>query len=120
MTTIHANSPRDSIARLETLVMFAGMDLPSKAIREQISSAVQLIVQLSRLSDGSRKITAITEVTGMESSTVSLQDIFQFKEKGIDANGKVIGSYITTGLVPTFAQKFKKKGIKLPKGLFNA
>lgn len=119
MTTIHANSPRDSIARLETLVMFAGMDLPSKAIREQIASAVQLIVQLSRLGDGSRKVTAITEVTGMESTTVSLQDIFQYKEKGVDETGKVIGNYLATGLVPTFAQKFKKKGIKLPKGLFS-
>lgn len=117
MTTIHSNSPRDSIARLETLVMFAGMDLPSKAIREQIASAVQLIVQLTRLGDGSRKITAITEVTGMESTTVSLQDIFQFKEKGVDEHGKVLGSFLATGLVPTFAQTFKKKGIKLPKGL---
>ena len=119
MTTIHSNSPRDCIARLETLVMFAGMDLPSKAIREQVASAVQLIVQLTRLGDGTRKITAITEVTGMESTTVSLQDIFQFKEKGVDEQGKVLGSFLATGLVPTFAQKFKKKGIKLPKGLFN-
>lgn len=117
MTTIHSNSPRDCIARLETLVMFAGMDLPSKAIREQIASAVQLIVQLTRLGDGSRKITAITEVTGMESTTVSLQDIFLFKEKGVDEQGKVLGNFLATGLVPTFAQKFKKKGIKLPKGL---
>jgi pilus assembly protein CpaF len=117
MTTIHSNSPRDSIARMETLVMFAGMDLPSKAIREQIASAVQLIVQLSRLGDGSRKITAITEVTGMESTTVSLQDIFLFKEKGVDEQGKVLGNFLATGLVPTFAQTFKKKGIKLPKGL---
>ncbi|MEZ4704638.1 MAG: ATPase, T2SS/T4P/T4SS family [Bdellovibrionota bacterium] len=119
MTTIHANSPRDSIARLETLVMFAGMDLPSRAIREQIASAVQLIVQLSRLSDGSRKVTAVTEVTGLESSTVSLQDIFKFKEKGVDSQGKVKGSFVATGLVPTFASAFKKKGIKLPKGLFS-
>ncbi|MCB0326642.1 MAG: Flp pilus assembly complex ATPase component TadA [Bdellovibrionales bacterium] len=119
MTTIHANSPRDSIARLETLVMFAGMDLPSRAIREQIASAVSLIVQLSRLSDGSRKITAVTEVTGLESATVSLQDIFTFKEKGLDAKGKVQGSFTATGLVPTFASEFKKKGIKLPKGLFS-
>lgn len=119
MTTLHANTPRDAIARLETLVMFAGLDLPSKAIREQIASAVQLIVQLSRLGDGSRKITAITEVTGMEGTTVSLQDIYQYKEKGVDEQGKVLGTFMATGLVPTFAQKFKKKGIKLPKGLIS-
>lgn len=118
MTTLHANTPRDAIARLETLVMFAGLDLPSKAIREQIASAVQLIVQLTRYGDGTRKISAITEVTGMESTTVSMQNIFEYKEKGVDEQGKVVGSFLASGLVPTFAQKFKKKGIKLPKGLF--
>ena len=118
MTTIHANSPRDCISRLETLVMFSGLELPSKAIREQISSAIQLIVQLSRLSDGSRRVVAITEVTGMEGNTVQLQDIFLFKQKGIDANGKVLGNFMATGLVPTFAEEFKKKGIKMPKGMF--
>lgn len=119
MTTIHANAPRDCINRLETLVMFAGMELPSRAIREQIASAVQVIVQLSRLGDGSRKITSITEVTGIEGQNVSLQEIFTFKEKGLDGNKKVVGQYMATGLVPTFAQKFKQKGIKLPKGLFS-
>ena len=120
MTTIHANSPRDSMARLETLVMFAGMDLPSKAIREQISGAIQVIVQLTRLGDGSRKITAISEVTGgMEGTTITQAEIFQFKEKGVDQAGKVVGGFIATGMIPTFAQKFKRRGIKLPKGLFN-
>jgi len=119
MTTIHSNSPRDSVNRLETLVMFAGMDLPSRAIREQIASAVGLIVQLTRLGDGSRKITSITEVTGIEGQTVSLQEIFTYKEKGIDENQKVVGQFMATGLVPTFAKKFKQKGIKLPKGLFH-
>jgi pilus assembly protein CpaF len=117
MTTIHANSPRDCISRLETLVMFAGLDLPSKAIREQIASAIQLIVQLTRMSDGSRKITAITEVTGLEGTTVQLQDIFLFRQKGVDDKGKVLGGFAATGLVPTFAEHFKKKGIKMPKGL---
>lgn len=120
MTTIHSNSPRDSMARLETLVMFAGMDLPSKAIREQIASAVQLVIQLTRLGDGSRKITAITEVTGgMEGTTITLADIFLYKEKGVDESGKVLGSFNSTGLIPSFAVKFKKRGIKMPKGLFN-
>ncbi len=117
MTTIHANSPRDCIARLETLVMFAGLDLPSRAIREQVAGAINLIVQLTRLQDGSRKITAITEVTGMEGQTVQTQDIFLYRQKGIDTNGKLIGSFGTTGLVPTFAEKFKQRGIKMPKGL---
>lgn len=119
MTTIHANSPRDCVNRLETLVMFAGMDLPSRAIREQIASGIQLVVQLTRLGDGSRKITSITEVTGLEGQTVSTQEIFSFKEKGIDENKKVVGQFLATGLVPTFAKKFKQKGIKLPKGLFS-
>jgi septum site-determining protein MinD len=119
MTTLHSNSPRDCISRLETLVMFAGMDLPSKAIRDQIASAVTLIVQLSRLGDGSRKITSITEVTGMEGGEIMLQEIFTFKEQGMDASRKVKGQFMATGLVPTFAKKFKQKGIKLPKGLLD-
>lgn len=120
MTTIHSNSPRDCVNRLETLVMFAGMDLPSRAIREQIASAVQLVVQLTRLGDGSRKVTSITEVTGIEGQTVSSQEIFTYKEQGMDEKTKkVIGQFMATGLVPTFAKKFKQKGIKLPKGLFH-
>lgn len=118
MTTIHANSPRDCVSRLETLVMFAGMDLPSKAIREQIASAIQVVVQLSRLADGSRKIVAITEVTGIDGTDVQLQDIFLFRQKGIDEHGRATGNFVATGLVPTFAEKFQEKGIKMPKGLF--
>jgi len=120
MTTIHANTPKDSINRLETLVMFAGMDLPSRAIREQIASAVQVVVQLSRLGDGTRKVTSITEVTGIEGQSVATQEIFSFKEQGIDKDKKVKGQFLATGLVPTFAKKFKDKGIALPKGLFSA
>lgn len=118
MTTIHANSPKDCVSRLETLVMFAGMELPSKAIREQISSAISLIVQLSRLGDGSRKITSITEITGLEDSDIILQDIFYFREKGRSKEGQVLGGFQATGLVPSFAKIFKKKGIRMPKGLF--
>ena len=118
MTTLHANTPRDCISRLETLVMFAGLELPSKAIREQIASALQVIVQLRRLSDGSRRLTAVTEVTGMEGNTVQLQDIFLFRQKGLDQKGRVLGNFQATGLVPKFSEQFKKKGIKMPKGLF--
>ncbi|MFH1017577.1 MAG: ATPase, T2SS/T4P/T4SS family [Pseudomonadota bacterium] len=117
MTTLHANSSRDCIARLETLVMFSGLDLPSRAIREQIASAIQLIVQLTRLSDGSRKITAVTEVTGIHENSVQLQDIFLFRQKGVDASGKVLGAFVATGLVPGFAELFRQRGIAMPKSL---
>ncbi|MCB0309361.1 MAG: Flp pilus assembly complex ATPase component TadA [Bdellovibrionales bacterium] len=115
MTTIHANNARDCVSRLETLVMFAGMDLPSKAIREQIASAIQLIVQLSRLSDGTRKITGVTEVCGIEENQIILQDIFRFRERGLDSENKVIGSFQATGIVPLFADRFRRKGVQMPR-----
>jgi len=94
--------------------MFAGMDLPSRAIRDQIASAIQLVVQLTRLGDGSRKITSITEVAGLRDGQVEIQDIFVFKEKGRDAKGKVQGLFQATGIMPLFAERFKRKGIRLP------
>ena len=118
LTTIHSNSPRDCIARLETLVMFAGLDLPSRAIREQVASAVNLIVQQSRLSDGSRRIMQISEVTGMEGQTITLQDIFVFRQTGLNAEGKVQGRFVSTGFVPRFVHDLEAKGIRLPKGIF--
>lgn len=118
LTTIHANTPRDCIARLETLVMMAGMDLPAKAIREQASAAVHLIVQQSRLSDGSRKVTYITEVVGMQGDIVSLQDIFVFKQEGLDKRRKVIGKYVATGFIPKFVEAIEAKGLKIPRSLF--
>jgi septum site-determining protein MinD len=118
MTTIHSNSPRDCIARLETLVMFAGLDLPSRAIREQISAAINIIVQASRLSDGSRKITSIAEVTGMEGQVITLQDIFVFKQEGVGDDGKVQGRFLSTGFVPRFVQDLQARGIALPRGIF--
>ena len=118
LTTIHSNSPRDCIARLETLVMFAGLDLPSRAIREQVASAVNLIVQQSRLSDGSRRIMQISEVTGMEGQTITLQDIFVFRQTGINDEGKVQGRFVSTGFVPRFVHDLESKGIRLPKGIF--
>ena len=118
LTTLHSNAPRDCVSRLETLVMFAGMDLPSKAIRDQVSSAIDLIVQLNRFSDGSRKVTHITEVTGMEGQTITLQDIFVFRQKGLDKKGRVVGNFSASGLIPTFMERFKEQGIKVPSGMF--
>jgi pilus assembly protein CpaF len=118
LTTIHANTPRDCIARLETLVLMAGMSLPAKAIREQVASAVHLIVQQTRLSDGSRKITYITEVVGMQGDIVSLQDIFVYKQDGLDKRRKVIGRYVATGFIPKFVEQIEAKGLKIPRSLF--
>jgi len=112
ISTLHANSPRDAIARLETLVLMAGMDLPARAIREQASSAVDLIIQLSRLRDGSRRITAVTEVLGMENDTVVLQDAFVFDHAaGVDVHGRFRGTQISTGIRPRFTDKFEEMGI---------
>jgi septum site-determining protein MinD len=119
MTTTHANSPRECIARLETLCLMAGMDLPARAIREQISSAIHLIVQISRLSDGSRKITSITEVCGMQGDTVTLQEIFRFKETGFDKNRKVLGQFQAMGMIPTFIEKLEQRGVVIPRELFS-
>ena len=118
ITTCHANSSRDALARIETMVLMAGTELPSKAIREQISSALNLIVYQSRLRDGTRKITAISEIVGMEGNTITLQDIFVFEQSGIDAKGNVIGRFRPTGIVPTFIESLKPRGISIPPGIF--
>ena len=118
LTTGHANSPRDMLARLETMVLMAGMDLPVRAIREQIASAVDLIVQQNRLKDGSRRITHLTEVLGMEGDTIVLQDIFIYEQKGIDDHGKIIGQFKPTGIRPKFLHKFESSGVKLPDDIF--
>jgi pilus assembly protein CpaF len=120
MATVHSNSPREAIARLETLVMMAGMDLPVKAIREQMAGAVNLIVQQSRLQDGSRKVTHITEVVGMQGEIVTLQDIFVFRQDGLDNDRKVIGKHVATGFIPKFLEKIKSLGINVPRDLFKA
>lgn len=119
MTTTHANSPRECIARLETLVMMAGMEMPVRAIREQIAGAVDLIVQIVRLSDGSRKVVAITEVVGMQGEVISLAEIFKFKETGYDKNRKIIGTFQALGTVPTFIQELKEKGVHVPMEMFS-
>lgn len=118
MTTTHANSPRECIARLETLCMMAGMELPVRAIREQIAGAVNLIVQISRLSDGSRKILSITEVAGMQGEVVTLAEIFRFKETGYDKNRKIQGVFQATGTIPSFIQKLSDKGVVIPREIF--
>ena len=119
LTTVHANNPRDSLARLENMVMMAGFELPSAAIREQIASAVNLIVQQNRLVDGSRKIIAISEVTGREGTTILLQDIFVFEQKGFSKEGKVIGQMVATGNIPRFVEELKLKGdLRLNMGVF--
>lgn len=115
LTTGHANSPRDILSRLETMVMMAGMDLPVRAIREQIASALDLIIQQSRIQDGSRKITYITEVQKMEGDTIVLQDLFTYVQTGINESGKSVGYYESSGLQPMFLQKFKMNGVELPK-----
>ncbi|MBV9787835.1 MAG: CpaF family protein [Chloroflexi bacterium] len=118
LTTLHANTPRDAVSRIETMCMMAGMDLPIRAIREQAASAVDLIVQQSRLKDGSRKIINITEVMGMEGDTVQLQDIFVFEQTGVDERGKIVGRLKPTGVRPRFVEKFEAYGIYLPPGIF--
>jgi pilus assembly protein CpaF len=118
MTTLHANSPRDAIARVETMCLMAGMDLPVRAIREQIASAVELIVQQSRLKDGSRKIVNVTEVQGMEGDVVVLQDVFVFEQTGIDERGKIVGTLRPTGVRPRFVEKFESQNIYLPPNIF--
>lgn len=118
LTTVHANAPRDVIARLETMVLMSGMELPSRAIREQIASAIDIIVHESRLSDGSRKVTCISEVVGLEGNQITMQDIFEFKQTGISAQGKVVGHYRATGAVPTFFTDLAARGITLDPAIF--
>src|ERR1700683_3566454 len=118
LTTIHANSPRDALSRLETMVAMANLSIPDSAIRRQISSAVDLVVQVSRLSDGTRKVICISEITGMEGEVVTMQDIFVFRKRGIRENGEVIGEFLPTGIRPRFAERLAVTGIQLPMGMF--
>ena len=118
LTTVHANSPRDVISRLETMVLMSGMELPSRAIREQIQSAVDIIIHESRMGDGSRKVTAITEMTGMEGSQIVMQDIFTFVQTGVGPDGKIIGLFKPTGAVPTWIEQAKSRGIDVDMGMF--
>jgi pilus assembly protein CpaF len=119
MTTIHANSPRDALARMETMAMMSNLNLPEKAIRKQVSSAVSLIVQIARFTDGTRRLTHITELTGMESDVVSLQDLFMFERQGVSPEGHTIGSFVASGIRPKFAERLKAAGYELPTEMFD-
>ena len=118
MTTIHANTPRDAISRLESMVAMSGMNLPERTVRQQIASAISIVVQCSRLSDGSRKVMAISEITGMEENIISMQDIFTFVRRGIGPNGKVLGTFRPSGIRPKFLERLRVAGVILPPALF--
>lgn len=118
MTTAHANSARDLLSRLETMVLMSGMELPLRAIRSQIASAVDIVVQIARLRDGSRKIINISEITGMEGDIITMQDLFRFEQQGIDSDGRLRGEFVTTGLRPMCSEKLELNGIHLPMDLF--
>ncbi len=118
LTTLHANPPRDALSRLETMCLMSGMELPIRAIREQVTSAVDLIVQQTRFSDGSRRVTHITEVSGMEGEVVTLQDLFRFEQKGFDGEGKVRGSHVPSGFVPRFYEELNARGLDVDLAIF--
>jgi pilus assembly protein CpaF len=120
MTTVHANTPRDVISRLEVMVTQGGGNMPLSAIRQQIAAAVDLVVQVARLSDGSRRVTSITEVTGMEGEVVTLQDLFVFEKRGVNQEGRVVGRFSATGIRPKFYEKFLAAGIRLPMEMFES
>jgi len=118
LTTIHANTPRDAISRIETMIQMTGMRLSDRAMRQQIASALDLVVQAARHSDGSRRVTSISEITGMEGETITMQEIFMYERTGVDAQGQVLGRFRTTGIRPRFAEKLKACGMQLPRSFF--
>jgi pilus assembly protein CpaF len=118
LTTIHANTPRDALARLETMIQMTGMRLSERAMRQQVASALDLVIQATRLSDGTRRITSISEITGMEGDTITMQEIFQFERSGIDKEGRVVGRFRPTGVRPRFAERLKLYGLTLPRVFF--
>lgn len=119
MTTVHSNTPRDCMSRLETLVQYSGVPISPKAIREMIASAVHMVIQQTRLEDGSRRVMNITEIGGMQGEVITLQDIFVFKQEGTDKKGKIVGKFMATGFIPKFIETLEKKGYKVPRGLFS-
>jgi len=118
LTTIHANTPRDALARLETMIQMTGMRLSDRAMRQQVASAINLVVQVARLSDGSRRVTSIAEITGMEGETITMQEIFMYERTGVDKEGQVIGRFRPTGIRPRFAERLKACGLQLPRVFF--
>jgi pilus assembly protein CpaF len=118
LTTIHANTPRDALARLETMIQMTGMRLSDRAMRQQIASAINLVIQVARLTDGTRRITSISEITGMEGETITMQEVFIFDRRGVDKDGKVLGRFRPTGVRPRFAERLKIYGLQLPRSFF--
>ncbi len=118
LTTVHANTPRDALSRLETMIQMTGMRLSDRAMRQQMASALDLVVQIARLSDGTRRLTSIAEITGMEGETITMQEIFLFERTGVDAQGQVIGRFRPTGIRPRFAERLKASGMQLPRVFF--
>jgi pilus assembly protein CpaF len=118
MTTLHANTPRDALSRLETMIMMAGFELPLKAMRTQIASAIDMVVQASRLQGGPRKVTAITEIVGMEQDTVVMQDVYRYDRDGVDEHGRVYGKFVATGIRPAFMSRLESAGVRLPSSAF--
>jgi pilus assembly protein CpaF len=118
LTTVHANTPRDSLSRIETMIAMGATNLPEKAMRQQIAAAIQLVIQQSRMSDGTRKVTAISEITGMEGDVITMQDIFTFEKLGVTQDGKVIGRFRATGIRPKACERLKASGIHLPPDMF--
>lgn len=119
LTTIHANTARDALGRLETMILMAGANLPDRAMREQISSALDLIIQVTRLSDGTRRITSIVEITGMEGPVTATQEIFRFRRRGISPEGQVIGDFEPTGVRPQFMERLRVAGVEIQNELFS-
>ena len=118
MTTVHANSPRDAVGRVENMMLMSGLEMPLRATRAQIASAVHVIVQVSRLSDGSRRMTHIAEITGMEGEVVAMHDVFRFKRTGIDGDGTVLGQFEASGIRSHFAERFRAWGFDLPNEIY--
>jgi pilus assembly protein CpaF len=118
MTTIHANTPRDALSRLESMVAMGSMNLPERTVRQQISSAISIVVQVSRMSDGTRKVVSVSEIVGMEENVISMQEIFAFNKRGIGPDGKVVGVFQPTRIRPRFLEQLRTSGIFLPSSLF--
>ena len=118
LTTIHANTPRDALGRLETMIAMANVNLPDKAMRQQIVSAIQIVVQQARMSDGTRKVTSISEITGMEGDIITMQEIFRFEKMGLGPDGKVLGRFVATGVRPKVCERLKTAGVTLPPDMF--
>jgi pilus assembly protein CpaF len=120
MTTIHANTPRDALGRLEQMIMMTGVDFPLRSMRAQISSALQVVLQLERMSDGRRRMVSLQEITGMEGEVVTMQEIFTFRRRGVDGEGRVLGRFEATGIRPRFAERLRMRGLELSNDLFSA